>query len=674
MLADRGHSGSRMEMGTSMRTTTAAGMLVSAPPSVRTLEAERRLGALDVLILSAWCGPVAGLLEVGARVLCRIVNPTNRLFQVSRHFVWLAPLTYLVLFLALGLFLAALTRLWPRGGGWLSRRVVVACALVPALMAAGPQVYAEAWMVLALGIAARLVPLLERHALELQRWFVWSFPGLLGFVLLLAGSVFAGGWFKERLEARRPLPPPDSPNVLLIVMDTVRADHMSLYGYHRATTPKLEKLAQRGILFQNVRATAPWTLASHVSMFTGRWPNELGVEWMTPLRGGFPTLAEYLGSHGYATAGFAANTLFCSYDTNIDRGFAHYEDYILGPLDAVRTALVVDLAFKGVFSLAVNYGRSFDSGPFRPLQDVLLGWILARDRISARAINQEFGDWLARRRVPRRPFFAFLNYFDAHTPYIPPTIARHRFGLQAHSASDAYVLERWSDLNKLELSLYFRTLARDAYDNCLAYLDEQLDELFEELTRRGELDRTLVIVTSDHGEGFGEHDLFDHGESLYRSEIAVPLLIVLPARGRFHGVVKESVSLRNLPATIVDLIGMAAESPFPGPSLAPMWRTPASDAGSDVHIDVVSELVGPNPSNPNQGRAPAKRGALISLSEGELVYIRNEGDGAEELFDERDDPRELSNRAGVEAMQPILKHFRARLEQFRSNRNFGAAE
>ena len=108
-------------------------------------------------------------------------------------------------------------------------------------------------------------------------------------------------------------------------------------------------------------------------MFTGRWPHELGVEWMTPLRGKFPTLAEYLGSRGYATAGFAANTLFCSYDTGLDRGFTHYEDYELGPLAAARTAFAVDYAFKALFDLAVNYGRSFDAGPLRPLQEVRAG-------------------------------------------------------------------------------------------------------------------------------------------------------------------------------------------------------------------------------------------------------------------------------------------------------------
>jgi arylsulfatase A-like enzyme len=625
------------------------------------------LGPLDVLMLAVWCGLAAGLLEVGTRILCRLINPTNRLYQVSRHFVWLSPLTYLLLFLGLGLFLAAATRLWPRRGGWLSPRLIVGSAFVPAFMVAGPQIYTEAWMILGLGIASRLVPLVERPAIGPRRWLLLSFPGLVGAVLVAAGIVFGGDRLKARREAERPFPPADSPNVLLIVLDTVRADHLSLYGYHRATTPRLEQLAKRGIRFDRVRATAPWTLASHASMFTGRWPHEIGAEWLTPLPGKFPTLAEYLGSHGYATAGFAANTLFCSYDTGIDRGFTHYEDYVLGPTDAARTAFAVDVAFKSLFHLAGKYGRSFDAGPLRPLQEYLLGWILARDRISAESMNRKFVDWLTRRRETGRPFFAFLNYFDAHSPYVLPMNAAQPFGLRARTMADAEVLDGWGDVNKLELHPHFRTLARDAYDNCLAYLDEQLGELFDELQRRGELDRTLVIVTSDHGEGLGEHDLFDHGESLYRSEIGVPLLIVAPARDRSQGVVSETVSLRNLPATIVDLIGLSAESPFPGRSLANLWRSSSPDRGPVVIDGVISELTGPNPSNPNQGRSPAKRGPLISLAEGEFVYIRNGGDGAEELFNERDDPRELSNRAGVEAMQPVLKHFRDRLDQLNAN-------
>jgi arylsulfatase A-like enzyme len=649
-----------------MSSTISPAPTTFAPRSARAAAAWRPLGARDVLWLSAWCGLAGGLLEVGVKVLWRSIRPANHLYQASRHFVWLAPLTYLLLFLAMGLFWAAVTWLSPRRGGWLSRRLTVAGALMPGLMVASRQIHVAAWMVVALGMAARLVPLLERHVVGGRRWLRRSFPGLVGLVAVMAGSLFAADRVKERREAGRPLPPAGSPNVLLIVMDTVRADHSSLYGYHRPTTSRLQQFAQQGILFRRARATAPWTLPSHASLFTGRWPHELGVEWMTPLRGTFPTLAEYLGSRGYATAGFAANTLFCSYDTGIDRGFDHYEDYELGPLAAIRTALVVDLGFKAAAQLALRFGPGVDAGPFRPVLDVLLGWVLARDRISARAINLKFVDWLARRREPGRPFFAFLNYFDAHAPYIPPTIAGHRFGPGPRTLDEAKVLDRWIELNKLELPADLRTMARDAYDNCLVYLDEQLGELFAELQRRGELDRTWVIVTSDHGEGFGEHDLFDHGESLYRTELDVPLLIVPPTRGRSPRVVNDLVSLRNLPATIVELVGVETAAPFPGPSLAGLWRRPPTDPGPATVIDVISELTGPNPSHPNQDRSPAGRGPLISLADGDYVYIRNEGDGSEELFNERDDLGELRDRAADAALQPVLNRLRERLKSLRA--------
>ena len=126
------------------------------------------------------------------------------------------------------------------------------------------------------------------------------------------------------------------------MLDTVRADHLSLYGYERPTTPALEQFAQQGIRFDQARATAPWTLPSHASMFTGRWPHELGEEWMTPIRGNFPTLAEYLGDHGYATAGFVANVGYCSQETGLARGFTHYEDYVLEKLAPLRTSGLVD--------------------------------------------------------------------------------------------------------------------------------------------------------------------------------------------------------------------------------------------------------------------------------------------------------------------------------------------
>ena len=147
----------------------------------------------------------------------------------------------------------------------------------------------------------------------------------------------------------------------------------------------------------------------------------------------------------------------------------------------------------------------------------------------------------------------------------------------------------------------------------------------------------------------------------------MPLLIVLPASSRIQAVVRETVSLRDLPATITDLVGLGRGSPFPGQSLATLWRGPSTGVISVSGEAAVSELEVSNPANPNHGRSPAARGPLVSLAGGDFVYIRNERDGSEELFDERDDPRELRNRAHLAVMQPLVQQFRARLDQMKAS-------
>ena len=261
------------------------------------------------------------------------------------------------------------------------------------------------------------------------------------------------------------------------------------------------------------------------------------------------------------------------------------------------------------------------------LRRFMLGILDPPSKMDARSISQRFIDWFAHRRPPGRPFFAFLNYYDAHTAYLLPRGAKYRFGRTPRTQADLAVFVSWPDLDKLVLPRHFRELARDCYDSCIAYLDEQLGELFDALAHRGELNHTLVIVTSDHGEGFSEHDLFFHGESLYRTEIHVPLLFVLPSGSRPQ-VVKHTVGLRDLPATVVDLVGLEVASPFPGRSLARLWRDPAGATDPEPREEVISELANANPINPNQGRSPAREGPLISLADDEFVYIRNERSGA----------------------------------------------
>ena len=400
---------------------------------------------------------------------------------MSRHFVWLGPLSNLLFFLGLGLALCVAVKLSPRVAGWLSPRLICACATFPVLRALVPQIFAEAWIIFGIGVAIQLVPILERHVTNLQRKLLWSLPVLLGFVVLLASYVFVGDWLKQTREVGRPLPPANSPNVLLIVLDTVHADHLSLYGYGRPTTPTLKQLAQRGIRFDHAQATAPWTLPSHASMFTGRLPHEVGEKWMTPIRGNFPTLAEYLGDHGYATAGFAGNFLYCSEETGLARGFTHYEDYVLEKLAPLRTSGLVEYLASEFTELI----PALDLRSLRPLHQFLLRSFEFGKRKDARSIKIAFLRWLSERQETGRPFFAFLNFFNAHQKYVLPEGAERRFARDPETPDAVRVVyELWPSIDKMNLPPSYLTFARDCYDDCLGYLDEQLGQLFDTLARR----------------------------------------------------------------------------------------------------------------------------------------------------------------------------------------------
>ena len=200
---------------------------------------------------------------------------------------------------------------------------------------------------------------------------------------------------------------------------------------------------------------------------------------------------------------------------------------------------------------------------------------LYSDRKGAAAVNRELLDWLALRTQPERPFFAFLNYNDAHHPYELPPGRLHRFGVEPTNKYQRILLQDWCELDKTIVSREGVAFAAAAYDDCIADLDEQLGNLVDELDRRGVLERTWLIIASDHGESFGEHaGDFCHGTTLYETELHVPLLIIPPGGSATKQAVREVVSLRDLAATIVDVVGQQAGSPFPGVSLARFWKRP----------------------------------------------------------------------------------------------------
>jgi arylsulfatase A-like enzyme len=634
--------------------------------------APKGIGPLSLLALSAWCGLLAGLLEVGAIVLRKQAFDTKHLYGTSRHFIWLIPTADLCLFLSLGVLSCLAILAWPRRGSWLAPRLLGTLTVLPALLVGFPQVYGLAWLMVALGISSRVVPALGPHAGGFRRLVRASFPVLAGVVPVLAGCLGSSAWINQWRERSRPLPPRDSPNVLLIVLDTVAAGHLGLHGYGRPTSPTLDELARQGIRFDRVQAASPWTLPSHASVFTGRWPHEISANWLTPLDRTDPTLAEFLGSRGYATAGFVANTLYCAADSGLGRGFAEYRDFIFPRLTPFKPAVLVDRSVAGLQALEQFLEDRLDFDLLRPAVQHLW-WLVNADRKDAAAVNREVLDWLSRRPQPQRPFFAFLNYYDAHYPYQLPELSIRRFGVGPRDHREADLIQNWWPRDKRGLSAQEIGFVRDAYDDCVANLDEHLGWLIDELGRRGVRDRTWLIIASDHGESFGEHaGVFCHGTSLYQTELHVPLLIVPPAGTATPRVVHDTVSLRDLAATIVDLVGLEAGSPFPGASLARFWtesagspqRAGAPAPEAEAAGRALAEVVPNDPLlNPDRSRLLEPPWPLAALTEGEWSYIRREGDVHEELFHLRDDPQEIHNLTADPALRPRLERMRGTLSQ-----------
>jgi arylsulfatase A-like enzyme len=590
------------------------------------------------LVLAAWFGLVAGYLDLGMIFLKRDLLHAMLYYEQGRHFRWGVPLASLAIMMVPGLLVAVLNGIRP---GLLSRRN--AAWALATLTIWGPllraPLYGAATLILAAGAARPIAGWLARHDPGFRRCVRYSLPVLAALVGATAMASFrAQSLAASKAEAQLPAPPAGADNVILIVLDTVRAESLGLYGYARDTTPHLARWARKGVRFDWAMAPAPWTFPSHASFLTGQWPRALEAHWRPTLNPAFPTVAEYLAGRGYATSGFAANTFWCSYESEMDRGFGHYEDYPLSP--------------RGIFGSTMP-GRWILENLWSPRDYYAVKWIRSQSR-DAEGINRSFLEWLSHNREPGRPFFAFLNYLDAHEPFLPPEDGTH-FGLRPRSAAESRMLLEYWDRDKLALSAREVELARDAYDDCIAALDRQIGALLDELERRGALADTHVLVTSDHGEQFGEHGVFNHGFSLYAHEIHVPLLII--SRAAPAGcTVSDAVSLRDLPATIVDLLGLAGGSPFPGRSLAESWRTldgtdvpQTSPAFSEVDIPVV--II------PQRGRGPSQRGFTVSLAALGLHYLLDVH-GVEELFDLNADPLELRNLKNDAGHAAQLARFR----------------
>jgi arylsulfatase A-like enzyme len=424
---------------------------------------------------------------------------------------------------------------------------------------------------------------------------------VLGLGWVLAGAAALAG--SPVGFAHRPTAARGSPNVLLVSIDTLRADHVHCYGYARETTPTIDGLAREGARFATVAAPTTWTLPSHLTMLTGLPPEGHGVvRSFMSLRPRTVTLAQVFRDAGYVTAGFVSAP-YLDAEYGFFRGFDTYDDW-------------------SAASLSHKFSWKTTSSP------VLL-----------RLVNRWLSAWAGKRT--RRPFFLFVHMFDVHSDYTPPppfntlfdpgyrgwvdgvgVIGDTRFGPGTNPRDLAHLVA--------------------LYDGGIRFTDLYLGKILDRVRALGIVDDTIVVVTADHGEEFLEHGVLTHRNNLYDTTLLVPLVIRFPRSVPGGTVVEQQVRLMDVPATILGLAGV-----MPPPMFARVHL------GDPRVCTDLSRFV---------GRGPAERHELPAFAdlEGRLAAIRTDrytliipvrDPASAELYDLEADPGERTN---VAARRPAL--------------------
>jgi arylsulfatase A-like enzyme len=404
------------------------------------------------------------------------------------------------------------------------------------------------------------------------------------------------------------------PNVVVIVMDTVRADHLSVYGYDRDTTPTLKALARDSVVYPNAISSSDITLTSHASLFTGMYASWHGA-YCDPDRAPFgqavnpnyPTLAELLKANGYSTVAVAAN-MYLRADFGLQRGFEEF--HIPRPV----AMLPADVPF--LLRRAVRRGLRLvvDTTQF----DRLFNF--------AGDIDSELLSALAQRG--REPFFAFLNYMDAHFPYVPPAPYEQRFpGQRAGFTQEDLEAEQFAIVGGRDPSPVYLRHCLSKYDGGIAYEDEQVGRVVDWLKQHNAYDNTMIVIASDHGEAFGERHRVGHGNSPYQNVVHVALMIKYP-HSAHPGTEATPASLIDVAPTVLATIGLRAPQTMQGRDL----NHPEALAGRVLYNEAFPCAVLQAPECP--------RGCMVrSVYEWPYKYITS-STGKRELFDLSKDPLE----------------------------------
>lgn len=403
--------------------------------------------------------------------------------------------------------------------------------------------------------------------------------------------------------------PPEGPNVVVVTVDTLRADHVSAHGYGRPTTPHLDALAAEGARFESAYAVSSTTLPSHATLFTGLYPDEHGVlRNAHVLPEDIPTLATRMEAAGYETAAFVSSFVL-DRRFGLARGFGRYDDDFRG---AAHSSPIRH--FEG-HALDAPYDRRGSV-----TTDRVLDWLGSRD--------------------PDRPFLLWVHYFDPHSPYDPPSRWRERFLTTEDPHSPR--------------------MAVDLYDGDVRAVDEELGRLVRALDAHAPPEETLLLITSDHGEGLWDHGYLEHGVFLYEELVHVPMVVRWPGRVPAGRRVPGLVHHVDVLPTLASLTGLPLAGDAPrGVDLEPRLRgAGAPDADRAIFLQR---------RHYETGRRHHVRvdGPKHAVRRGPWKLIFSPREIGIELFHLGRDPDERDNRAGLrpDVVRPLLARLQAWREQ-----------
>ncbi len=328
----------------------------------------------------------------------------------------------------------------------------------------------------------------------------------------------------------------EMPDVLFVVLDSLRKDHVSTYGYDRRTTPALDALAEEATVYENAYVPAPWTLPSHCSMFTGQYPSEHGVtngftDSSLSLPAEHETLAQKFASDGYRTAGYSNNP-WVGKLSGLNRGFDRFVEWDL-EVSRGEPGRTRDLAYDRCHSLL---GRAIQ----QPL-------VLLKRRFFTENLVSRAQEWT--RENESTPTFTFLNLMEAHSPYYPPDSGFERLGLEPPNMLSKRLLNTKLlayVMGQRELDRHEQQRVHEFYDASIRYQDGQLERLLATLREQGSLDETLLVICADHGKTLGEFDRDETPPHYLRNiNVNVPLVVKWPGQTDSRRVA-EPVELTNL--------------------------------------------------------------------------------------------------------------------------------